>query len=278
MTDWDDAFANAAHIPGADAIVASWPLRAKAFRRSGVRIDRDIRYGPRPRNRLDLVWPEGACKGLVVFVHGGFWLDFDKSDWTDLAQGARAHGWAVALPSYTLAPEARISDITAEIGAAVRAAASRVEGPVRLVGHSAGGHLVARMVCDDSPLDPATLNRVEKVLTISGLHDLRPLRHTRMNAVLGLAAWEAARESAALHLPVATIPVTCWVGAGERPEFLHQTRLLAALWHGTTATRLVEERGKNHFSVLDGLGDPESPIVAELLDRCGRSLARFLPQ
>lgn len=265
MTDWDDAFANAAHIPGADWIVACWPLRARAYRRSGLRIDRDIRYGPKPRNRLDLVWPGGACKGLVVFVHGGFWLDFGKSDWTHLAEGARAHGWAVALPSYTLAPEARISAITLEVGAAIRTAASLVAGPIRLAGHSAGGHLAARMVCEDSPLDPATLARVERAVPISGLHDLRPLRHTRMNALLGLSAREAARESPALHPPVATVPVTCWVGAGERPEFLHQTRLLAAVWHGKTATRLVEEPGKNHFSVLDGLGDPGSPIIADLL-------------
>lgn len=265
MTDWDDAFANAAHIPGSDRIAASWPLRARAYRRSGLRIDRDIRYGPRPRNRLDLVWPDGACKGLVVFVHGGFWLDFGKSDWTHLAQGARAHGWAVALPSYTLAPEARISAITLEVGAAIRAAASLVAGPVRLAGHSAGGHLVARMVCGDSPLDPATLGRVERAVPISGLHDLRPLRHTRMNASLRLSAREAARESAVLHLPAAGIPVTCWVGAEERPEFLRQTRILAAMWRRETETRLVEEPGQNHFSVIDGLGDPDSAIIADLL-------------
>ena len=141
MTDWDDAFANAAHIPGADWIVACWPLRARAYRRSGLRIDRDIRYGPKPRNRLDLVWPGGACKGLVVFVHGGFWLDFGKSDWTHLAEGARAHGWAVALPSYTLAPEARISTITLEVGAAIRTAASLVAGPIRLAGIRRGAIL-----------------------------------------------------------------------------------------------------------------------------------------
>lgn len=133
MTGWDDAFANAVHIPGADRIAASWPLRAKACRQSGVRIDMDLRYGPKARNRLDPVWPAGACTGLAVFVHGGFWLDFDKSDWTHPAQGARAHGWAVALPSYTLAPGARLSTITAEIRAE-----SLVAGPIRLAGHLAG--------------------------------------------------------------------------------------------------------------------------------------------
>ncbi len=42
--------------------------------------------------------------------------------------------------------------ITAMIGEAIAAAAAEVAGPMRLAGHSAGGHLVARQVCDDSRL------------------------------------------------------------------------------------------------------------------------------
>jgi acetyl esterase/lipase len=52
-----------------------------------------------------------------VFVHGGYWLRFGRGDWSHLAAGPVARGWAVALPSYTLAPAARIAAITAEIGA-----------------------------------------------------------------------------------------------------------------------------------------------------------------
>ncbi len=96
--------------------------------------------------------PEGTPKGLLVFVHGGWWIAFDKSVWSHLAEGAVAAGWAVAMPSYTLAPEARIAEITREIGQAIEAAAARVAGQILLAGHSAGGHLVTRMVCRDTPL------------------------------------------------------------------------------------------------------------------------------
>lgn len=82
-----------------------------------------------------------------MFVHGGFWMRLDKSYWTDLAEGARDLGWAVCIPSYTLAPVARISEITKQIAAAIEKAGNLVGGPIRLVGHSAGGHLVTRMIC-----------------------------------------------------------------------------------------------------------------------------------
>ena len=266
MRDWDDAYANSAHIPGADRFPPLWTERAASYR-AGLRAFRpDIAYGASERQRLDLILPDGRPRGLVVFVHGGYWMRFDKSSWTDLAEGARHHGWAVALPSYTLAPAARISDITAEIAAAIKTAAAQVEGPIRLAGHSAGGHLVTRMLCDDSRLDPSIHDRIEATLSISGLHDLRPLLKTAMNATLRMTMEEARLESAALHLPRGMSPVTAWVGGDERPEFIRQAELMANVWAGfDVLTRLVVEPGRNHFSVVDGLKDPSSQITATLI-------------
>ena len=136
--------------------------------------------------------------GLVVFVHGGYWRAFDRGDWSHLAAGPLARGWAVAMPGYVLAPEARIAAITAMIREAVAAAAGEVAGPIRLAGHSAGGHLVARQLCADSRLPEAVLARVERVVPISGLYDLRPL--LRLAAQRDAAARPAggAAESPAL--------------------------------------------------------------------------------
>ena len=68
--------------------------------------------------------PEAAPQGLLVFVHGGYWLRFDREMWSHLAAGAVARGWACAVPSYTLAPEARIGAMTREIASAVEVAAN----------------------------------------------------------------------------------------------------------------------------------------------------------
>jgi arylformamidase len=106
-----------------------WTARAERFREE-ARAELDIAYGTRPRESLDLFLPAGAARGLVVIVHGGFWLRFDKSDWSDLAAGSLALGWAVAVPSFPLAPETRLAGIARLIARALELAASRVEGPI----------------------------------------------------------------------------------------------------------------------------------------------------
>jgi len=264
--DWDDAFANGAYIENSMSYPPIWAARAAAFRAKADWAETDIVYGDHPREKLDLFFPNDAPSGLVVIVHGGYWLNFDKSSWSDLAEGALGNGWAVAMPSYTLAPEARIENITHQIGCAITHAAEQVAGPVRLAGHSAGGHLVTRMVCDDSPLLPALLERVEGLVSISGLHDLRPLQLTTMNQQLHLTPKSAALESAVLHRPAGRAQVVCWVGGAERPEFLRQSAVLAETWGRAGAkTQLVVDSGKHHFDVIDGLKDPQSDMTRTLL-------------
>src|SRR5690606_33109001 len=144
-----------------------------------------------------------------------------------------------------------ISEITRRVAAAISFAAARVAGPLRLAGHSAGGHLVTRMVCANSPLPDEIRSRIGPVVSISGVHDLRPLLRTRMNATLRMDEAEAAAESPALLRPMEGCSVTCWVGSAERPEFLRQNDLLAKIWTGLGADmRRVRAEGRHHFDVI----------------------------
>ncbi|QCG95586.1 alpha/beta hydrolase [Azospirillum sp. TSA2s] len=269
IVDWDDAYSNSAYIPGGDTYPARWAERAAAFRAEiagAGRAELDLPYGDGERERYDLFRPEGAPKGTVVFVHGGYWMAFDKGRWSHLAAGPLARGWAVAMPGYTLCPENRIAGITRQVARAVEAIAAAEAGPLRLTGHSAGGHLVSRLACADAPLSEEVRDRVEHVVSISGLHDLRPLLNTGMNTTLRLDEAEAAAESPALLRPRPGIGITCWVGAAERPEFVRQSELLANVWLGlgvATALRLAE--GRHHFDVIDDLTDPDSELVQTLL-------------
>jgi arylformamidase len=267
---WDDAYTNGAYIPGGDTYRAKWAAAAEAFRNEMSRQGRaqlDQAYGSHPRERFDLFLSEGTAKGTFVFVHGGYWMAFDKSSWSHLAAGALAHGWTVALPSYTLCPEARISGIVAQVGRAVATIATRVSGTIRLAGHSAGGHLVSRLCCADSPLPTAVHERIAHTISVSGLHDLRPFLKTTMNQTLRLDAAEAARESPALLMPLPGARVTCWVGTAERPEFLRQNALLANIWTGLGAHMAKHEvEGRHHFDVVEELADPGSPLTGALLD------------
>jgi len=263
--DYDLAYANADFIPNAMAYPPRWAREAEEWRTA--RKDRarfGLSYGTGARNALDLFLPDGEARGLVVFVHGGYWLKFGREDWSGFAAGPVARGWAVAMPSYTLAPGARIHEITAEIAAAVTRAAAEVAGPIALTGHSAGGHLVARMNCDDVALSDDLAERIARIVPISPVGDLRPLMRTKMNADLRLDASEATAESPTLCAARRGIDTRVWVGAEERPAFLDQAAWLAEAW---PEARLHIALGRHHFDVIDALKDERSALVADLVGR-----------
>ncbi|AHM03399.1 Esterase/lipase [Roseibacterium elongatum DSM 19469] len=266
ITDWDDAYQNGAYIADADRLVAGWAERADTFRTDHA--GQELRYGKDSRQFLDLFRPDRALRGLTVIVHGGYWHKFEGRAFSHLAAGPLAAGQAVAVVTYTLAPEARIADITQEVRRAIILAAQKVpDVPLYLTGHSAGGHLVSRMACRGVlPEDVAA--RLAHVMSISGVHDLRPLLRTEMNAILRIDAQAAADESPALQTPIDGVRLTCVVGAQERPEFLRQNDLLANIWTGLGAdTRAVHIPDTNHFTVIAGLERPDGTLTRLLLDQ-----------
>lgn len=258
----DEAYEVGKYIPGGEAYPALWADKAAALRKrlsvSG-RARLGLMYGHGTRNALDLFLPDGPVAGLVVFVHGGFWLAFDNSSWSHLAAGPLARGWAVAMPSYDLAPRVSIADITRQIADAISVVAREVDGPVRLAGHSAGGQLVSRMLAPGM-LAPELLARIARVMPISPLSDLRPLLKTSKNDNYKLDLAGAEAESPVLQ-PVPSTPVTVWVGAEETPAFVDQAQWLADAWQ----CEHVIEPGKHHFDVIEGLEDPSSRMTGRLL-------------
>jgi hypothetical protein len=254
----DLAYANGAFIAGAETYPPQWEAEAAAFRDSlGARARLGLAYGGGARQRLDLFLPEGMARGVLVFVHGGYWMAFGRETWSHLAAGAVARGWACAMPSYTLAPEARIADMTAEVARACAVVAGMVEGPLVVTGHSAGGHLAARMGCAGMAVPG-----LARVVPISPLAELAPLMGTGMNEKLRLDGPECAAESPARLGLQPGVGAQVWVGGQERPAFLWQARTLSEAWDcGWTV-----DPGKHHFDVIDGLADPASPLIGACLD------------
>jgi acetyl esterase/lipase len=253
----DDAYANASYIPDGASYPGRWAEAARTFR--AAHPPERIAYADRSGAALDLFLPSQAPSGLVTFIHGGYWRAFGPSDWSHLAAGALARGHAFAVIGYRLAPEARIGEITALARTAIDVIATRVPGPVHLTGHSAGGHLAARLVMPDAA--PACADRVAACVPISPLADLRPLLAQSLNADLRLDEEEAVRESPALGRPNASPRIAVHVGAAERPSFLWQAGRLVEAWD----VPLRVEPGRHHFDVIDGLTDPTSPLLTDLL-------------
>ncbi len=265
IKDGDEAYANVLNIPNSEVYPGRWHEAAAAFRNKLVtagRFEQAITYGPLARNTLELLLPKQRPHGLVVFVHGGYWRRFDPSLFWHLSAGPLAHGFAMAMPRYSLCPDVRVGDITGEIASAVSHAASRVDGPIHMVGHSAGGHLVTRMISHTSPLPEVVRSRIAGSLSISGIHDLRPFLQLKLNDTLQLDKQEAYAESPALLEPAGRVKLTCWVGAAERSEFVRQNALLANVWRGLGAlTACVEEPDRHHFNVIEGLASPDSALT-----------------
>jgi len=261
--DWDLAYSNADAVANSAIYPERFAAAAADFRDAmGDRARLDVAYGDAERERYDLFLPEETPEGLAVFVHGGYWLRFSKNEFSFVAAGAVAHGWAVAIPSYTPCPGIAVAAITQQIVEALSHAADAVAGPVRLAGHSAGGHLAARMACTDVALSAEVAARIAHVLPISGVHDLRPILNTAMNEDIRLTHGEAVAESPCLLTPRQGTRLTAWVGADELPEFVRQSRLIANIWAGfAIKTRCVEDTRRHHYDVIEPLADPDSPIV-----------------
>jgi len=117
---------NGVAVAGSADIVAGWE-RLSLEIRARYSSHLDLKYGPRERNRIDFL--KAREKGpTLLFIHGGYWQTRAKEIFTVFAGGPMAHGVNVALIGYTLAPDATLDEIVAEIHAGVDFLAERLPG------------------------------------------------------------------------------------------------------------------------------------------------------
>jgi arylformamidase len=271
MVDYTAEYDNSARVEGADVLIATYADDAAEFRQSeGLIADLNVQYGKGERNKLDIFWPsEDRDAPLSVFIHGGYWQQMDRSAFSHLAKGLLANGIAVAMPSYTLAPDIKIAGIIAEIGRACTLLHRTYQRPLTIFGHSAGGHLAACMMAVEWP-DPDNADAgpvVQSGMGISGIYDLAPLIETPINDALGLNAFSAKSASPLHWLPPALHKFEAWVGGDESDEYHRQSIALTNNWTmAGTSTRYASVRGANHFTIIDQLTDPESEMTQQLVD------------
>ncbi|WP_375159211.1 alpha/beta hydrolase [Bradyrhizobium sp. RDT46] len=225
--------------------------------RGTLRAHLDLPYGQRANNKIDLypaTRPDAPC---LVFLHGGYWQRNSRELFAMLVEGVAAHGWSVAIPGYSLAPEVSLSDIVAEIPRALdwlaaHGASYGVAGPVVLSGWSAGAHLVAMAL--DHP-------RVHAGLAISGVYELAPIRDTGLNNALKLTD-EQVDTLSPLRLPVTQKRLDIAYGSNELPALVndsidfHEKRAAAA-----APGKLISVEGADHFTILEALRRPDGMLV-----------------
>ena len=247
---------------------------SSAMARAALAPKLDLRYGPGPKETLDLFVPEGRARGTFVFLHGGYWRALDKNDFSFVAVAFVARGCAVAVANYDLCPDVSIATIVEQSRRAVewfvRDGAAQGVQPNRIVvgGHSAGGHLVAMLLATDWAAHGLAHDPLAGGVSVSGVHDLAPMVQFSFNADFKLDDAEAARLSPARLSPRSRAPLVLAVGADETSEFIRQTRIMWDAWPanrppGARAPLIVP--GRHHFSVVADYADPESELTRATL-------------
>ncbi|HTW29133.1 MAG TPA: alpha/beta hydrolase [Acetobacteraceae bacterium] len=256
----DAAYNNTGAVPDSATYHAARRAASDAFR---AKHDRalDLPYGARERNRLDLFPGDDPAAPCLVFIHGGYWQMNSKEGFASVAAGVAAHGWSAALPGYSLAPDASLTDIVAEIRQALdwleqHGPEFGVTGPLIVSGWSAGGHLAA-MALDH--------RAVAGGLGISGIYELGPLRDTYLDAKLRLSDAEIAALSP-LRLPVVPKPFLLAYGTAELPALIANSRELHARRSAAHAPGpLLPLAGRHHFSILAALEEPAGELTRQVL-------------
>ena len=260
---------NRAAVPDHPAWIARWgELSARAF--ASEHVLRDLRYGPGPKETLDLFLPRGIARGTFVFLHGGYWRALDKDAHAFVAPPLTARGIAVAVANYDLCPQVSIATIVEETARAVawlvregpkHGAAAR---PLVVGGHSAGGHLAAMMIARDWRGDGFDAHQVAAAVSLSGVHDLTPMVRFSYNVDLKLDVAEAARLSPAMIEPATDAPLVLAVGGAETSEFLRQSELLWDAWPRNRPSGWrgpLSVPGKHHFDVVLEHADEGSSLT-----------------
>jgi arylformamidase len=267
--DYETEYNNRARVPEHPAHIADWVRDAAAYRERNP--PRSIAYGPGARHTIDL-FAAGGKGPMVVFIHGGYWQAFDASFFSHLAAGLNARGIDVAMPSYDLCPAVTVGEIISQMRLASRELA-RLEQPLVISGHSAGGHLAACMMATDWPAFDASLPRdlVTAVYSISGLFDLGPMLETYVNKAMRLDEASAKAASPLFWTPPSRGILDAVVGEHESAEYFRQSRGIVDVWGAAgLATRFGTVADTNHFTAIAPLADPDSPMVSRIRELAGR--------
>jgi arylformamidase len=257
-----DAAAEAAYLT--DQPRPSWPALLARYQAESLRVlagpgvMRDIAYGPQRRQVYDLVPAAGAPRGVVAYLHAGYWQSRDKAEFAFLAPAFTAMGCAVVMANYPLCPNVSVPALTEAARALVPALMERFGTlPIVAVGHSAGAHLAVELAMTDWAGRGLPAAPVAGLIGLSGVYDLRPLVATSLNVRLGLDAATARAASPVRRVGPRGCPALFVVGGGETVAFLDQSRRMAAAWGDAGHRGQLEIVGEaDHFSLLAELADP----------------------
>lgn len=233
--------------------------------RPGPPPDAEVAYGAHPDQVIDCYLPrEDAAvteRPSVVFIHGGFWRPaYDRDHARNAAAALAQAGFPTALIEYRRIPgdpDAMVADVRMALSAVASGDTPLADGPVVLVGHSAGGHLALVLAADPHA-------SVAGCLALAPVGDLAAgqalaLDDDAVTAFLGADARDRPDLDPAL-LPSPLRPTVIVHGIADSVVPIDLSRSLAA------ANTLVALDDVGHFELID----PATPAWAEVISELTR--------
>lgn len=264
-------------------------------------VTKDIAYGRHALQKLDVYTPTncrvGGCP-VVMWVHGGGWANGDKAgmgseDGTAIGNVWSEKGAVVVSINYRLTPEvvhpAHVQDVAAAINWVKKNIRSYKGNPNKLylMGHSAGGHLVALVATDPQYLAKHGLTPAGSLAGVfpidSGGLDLEaslnePIAGKRIAAAFGTSK-QALRAASPIYnvKQGRSYPPFTLAAVKQRPVYAvsQMRRLEQALRSvGGEATGMVVDYPgasalKAHGYIAEDLANPNSEMTKTLMRTAG---------
>jgi acetyl esterase/lipase len=205
----------------------------------GVKVDRDIKYGPADRNLLDVFAPEAGSsyRPVLIYVHGGGFVAGNKRPpgspfYDNVMLWAVKNGFVGVNVTYRLAPQATWPAGAEDLAAAVQWVSQNITerggDPVRifLMGHSAGAVHVASYVSHPE-FYKVKGGGLAGAIMLSGIYDLTatPAGNPEI-AYFGADAARYAEQSSLQGLLRSNTPLMIAAAELDPPNFVRQFELL----------------------------------------------------
>jgi arylformamidase len=262
---------NRAAVPDHPQHFATYAAWSKAAREKYAP-KTNLRYGPNPRELLDLFLPTGTPRGTYLYIHGGYWRALSKEDYSFVAGPFLDEGIAVAVMEYDLCPQVSIATIVDECvracsgwSAKARSMAPRVRSVVG--GSSAGG--ISRRCCSPriGRRKDCRDRRSRAGSRFPECTIFAPSVDFSFNGDFKLDEAEAWRMSPLAYRAKTRAPFVIACGTDETTEFLRQTQILWDAW--SDVRRPVDGPlfipGRDHFTVQLDHADAESDLTLATL-------------
>jgi acetyl esterase/lipase len=248
---------------------------------AGIRVHRDLKYGPDERNRLDVFAPDPLpteTRPVLVFVHGGDFVAGDKADpkspfYENIGVWAARNGLIGVNVTYRLAPDhpwpAGIEDVGAAVRWAIQNVAPYGGGPDRifLMGHGAGATHVAGYLSHPD-LQPPGGPGVAGAILLSGVYDLTKIPMNRnLKAYYGEDPEHYAERSAQAGLLEAKIPLLLAGAEFDPTDFEKQGNALReALCAARHCPRFTFLPRHNHMSEVYAINTKDTLLARAISD------------